>query len=718
MDPKNARKALLNKFRQVCTERVNTILEHYTALVSNPDNAELIDRLMREVHTLKGELRIMGFGGGGKIIHTIEDVLKTLRDNGFTAAAEFRDSLTDGLDEVTGIVIEDREPDVEFICQQLASWEPGKAPRTSPSTRKTTPAASRTTPETPLYTVSDVVRVSGLKLDQLGDIAGDLFTSYLRLREMTSAVDEMLAKMHEIDTSVKNLAASHPDIPALQELSRKHLQDLGRSSSQFRREFQDRTTGMANTLDQVIDQVRELRLLPISTLFDTYMKAARDLARDRNKRVEVRVQGGSTMVDRSVLDALSDMLLHMIRNAVDHGIEDQQERKRTGKSEAGNLTLRARLVGDRVIIDVEDDGKGIDAERLKSVAIARGLLTPEEAATLDTRKTLELVFHPGLSTSEITSEVSGRGVGMDVVKNRIQDFGGAIHIRSKPEEGTCFSLELPTSVAITRVLLFRAANQTFAIMATFIDRISRLDPDELIESTGGQAVIVEDKTIPVVEATSLLQLASTPFQHTRLPLVVLSHGGKYLGLVVDELLGERELTIKPLGRFLEGVRGVSGAAMLEDGTVILMLHAGDLVAAAGAVHATAGPIPIEPEKRPARVLLVEDSLITRELERSMLSSLGLEVVEAGDGTEALEKLATGAFDLIVADVEMPRMNGYELTRMVKHDDRYAAIPVILVTTRGSPEDRKLGLQAGADAYVVKSEFKSRDFIETVQRFLP
>jgi len=719
VDSQKTRQALLQKFRQVCSERVETILESFSGLLAEPSDSSLVDKLMREVHTLKGELRIMGFSGGGKMVHALEDALKKIRDEGFPSAAGFRDEMTDCLDAVTSLVTEGREPDVDEFCRRLRSWEEEKPvaahkPSTSPAAGKPAPA----TDDKPVFSVADVVRVSGSKLDGLADLAGDLFTSYLNLRDLGQSLKHLQSAIDTLGSTLKTLSLEHADINQLRQLADGPAVELPWALAQFRRQLQDRTSGMANSLEQVIEQVRQLRLLPIATLFDRYKKAARDLAREHGRRLEVHVQGGSTLVDRSVLDALSDMLLHMIRNSVDHGLEDAEERRRAGKPATGNLFLRARLAGDRLVVEVADDGRGISVEKVRQEGIARGLLPAEEAANLDDQAVLELIFSPGFSTARQTTELSGRGVGMDVVKNRIQEFGGVVHVRSRPGEGTSFSLELPTSVAITRVLIFRSAGRLFTIMATFIDRIVRITPQELLESGGGQAVVIAERTIPVVSAAELLDLAALPLAGPeRLAVVVLAHGGKFLGLVVDELVGERELTIKPLGRFLEGVRGLSGAAMLEDGTAIPLLHAGALVALAGRARVSVRSAPPESAERPRRILLVEDSLITRELERSLLTSLGLEVIEAGDGSEAMRKLAEDTFDMIISDVEMPRMNGFELTSRVKGDSRLSRIPVILVTTRGSPEDRHRGLQAGADAYVVKSDFNSRDFIETVQRFL-
>ncbi len=751
VDTKKAREALLEKFRQICTERINTLVDLFAQVQEKPGDADLVEKLMREIHTLKGELKIMSFPEGGQIVHALEDQLKTLRDNSFANATTLYDLFTEVLDAVSGSVLGDVKPDVEEFRERLSGWQdsytPGKkkddlkkkaAPKGAPKPKakpkaKPGPKSEGTPPQkteeapAPKAKLEDprpqvlpnVVRVSGAKLDQLGDMAGDLFTSYLRLSKISSALDGVLLDIRNLTAAISHLESVYAELNLPVELHPAwQCQKLNRDVAQLRRAFNDRTSGMATSLDQVIDHVRELRLLPVSTVFDLYLSAAREIARERGKKVSVRTEGGSTMVDRSVLDTLNDVLVHMIRNAVDHGIEYPEERQQLGKPPHGGIVLRARVVGDRILIDVEDDGKGIDVKDVTDSALNKGLISELEAENLDTEGALSLIFRSGFSTAKQATEISGRGVGMDVVWTRVQELGGAVRVDSKPGQGTRFILEMPTSIAITRVLLFSAANQSFAILATFVDRVVRLESESMIDVSGGKAIVLDDRTIPAATAAEVLQIGKPSGKDGKLPVIVVEHGGRTLALIVDTVLGERELTIKPLGPFLAGIRGVSGAAMLEDGTVILVLHAGDMVSSAGRPLSRVVQPPARVEEKVRRALLVEDSLITRELERSMLASLGLHVEEAADGQEAMQKLRAMTFDIIVSDVEMPHINGFELTQKVKQDQRWSHIPVILVTTRGSSEDRQRGVEVGADAYVVKSEFKSKSFIETVRRFLP
>jgi two-component system, chemotaxis family, sensor kinase CheA len=731
VDAGKIRKALLEKFRHVCNERINILMSQFTLMAKSPYSADNADRFMREIHTLKGELKLMDFHQCGQIVHTLEDILRTLREREFYGASSFFDLFTEGLDAVAAIVVRDGHPDVDLLCKKISSFastptseDPaGSPPETQPAATPATPAThpAETAPAcqpTHALALSNMVRVSGEHLDRLSDLAGDLFTSYLRLREMSSSIDTILNDVQKSVVAPGKQEAHHDKSKPLG----KHAitfgqQQLIRSLTQFHRTFIDRTSGMATSLDQVLDQLRELRLLPVSSLFDIYKSAARDIARERQKQIAVYTEGETALVDRSVLDALNDMLVHLVRNAVDHGFEPPEERKRIGKPNVGNLVFRAKPVGDRIWLEVEDDGRGINVEKVKQSAIKKGFITSAEANKLNAIDAMDLIFMPGLTTTETATDLSGRGVGMDVVRDKVQELGGAIHITSTPGRGTRFTIDLPTSIAIVRMLLFRSAGNLFALPATFIQQISRFSKNSFIESVGGQALVIDGHTIPATDACQLLQLGEPQRKDSALSVIVLEQGGKSIALIVDELVGEKELTIKPLGSFLTGIPCVAGATTLKDATLVLVLRTGDLISRLGRSKRSPIAVGTEMEERIRKVLLVEDSLITRELERSLLSSIGLLVEEASDGIEAMEKMNSTQFDIVVSDVEMPRMDGFDLTRQIKGDDRWSKIPVILVTTRASADYRQKGIEAGADAYVTKSDFKGKDFIETVRRLL-
>jgi two-component system, chemotaxis family, sensor kinase CheA len=729
--------AFLEKFRQVAGERLGRLSEQFGRLVSAPDDEALATDLVRELHTLKGESRMMGFAEVGRLLHALEDGLKAHKKKALRELKALEELFQESLDTASAAILRgaaDGPADLvarlvaHAVSQGGTSTLPaagGAAPAqpAAPAPGAAAPAGSgaATPAAAPTkagvvnaagqggYKLSNVVRVNARSLDRLSDLVGDLFSSFLRVNELSRV-------MEGVWNEARGALLGHGD--TLEELSAEQAQELLRSLGGFRRQYQERTSVMASVLDQLLDQVSEIRLLPVADLFGLYRAAARDIARQLGRRVSVQLEGESTPVDRSILDAMGDILLHLVRNAIDHGIESPEERAAAGKPATGVLVMRARTVNDRIQIDVEDDGHGIDPVRVRQIAQARGLITRMVAEKMTEQEAIELIFLPGFTTAATTSDISGRGVGMDVVRTKVQDLGGVVRVDSRPGRGTCFTLELPTSIAIARVLLFRAASQTFAILSTFVQRVDRISVEALIETPAGQAMVIDGRTVLAVDAAELLRLKRKEPLPTRLPTVVVEHSGRSLALLVDELIGERELTIKPFSPFLSGIRTVSGAASLEDGTLILVLHAGELTSAGSRLRKGAFQPVKAVERKAHRVLLVEDSLITRELERSVLASFGLRVDEAGDGLDAWERMSAGEYDLVISDVEMPHMDGLELTRRLKADPRFAHIPVLIVTTLGSDQDRRRGLEAGADGYVVKSEFGSQTFIELVKRFLP
>ena len=773
MDPDKIRAAFLEKFKTIANERIDKLEELFGKIEDKPSDEDTAEQLMRELHTLKGESRMMGFSDAGRILHAIEDVLKAHQEKSFSELGTFSDVYKETLAEVSGVLIHDEKCAVDAICQNLAQClEQDKASvadsaqkATSPK-KKTKAAAKKKTSDTKTesgtgakaqekspaakqsnnevrgskaasaaskpqaaaskvddrvdlsrYKLSKMVRVEGAKLDQLSDMAGELFSAHLRLHEIASGLEGLTLEARSLAGNLERFSATIEGGNGALEGMVSGFQSLYRELARMRWLLHERSSSTSTMLDYLLEHVRQIRLLPVSNLFHLYRAAARDIARGTDKQIEVKLEGESTLVDRSILDALGDIMLHLIRNAADHGIEASAERSEAGKTPRGTLILRARPVDDKVWIEVEDDGRGIDPERVVGKALAKGLLSAEQAERIDPDDAIELIFLPGFTTAEIATDFSGRGVGMDVVRTKLQDLGGAIRVVSTPGQGTRFTLELPTSIAIARVLLFGVADQVFALLATFVEKVDRVDLSNLIRTPSGQAIQVDGKTITVADAGELLRLGKTMQASKRIPLVFVEHGGRRLALAVDKLIGERELSIKPFSPFLADVRAVSGVATLEDGTLVLVLHAGEIASSGTRAGKTLLQALIVEQGKTHRVLLVEDSLITRELEKSVLLSFGLEVEEAGDGLEAMEKLASGQFDMIVSDVEMPRMTGFELTRKIKQSENFAHLPVILVTTLGADADRRRGLEAGADGYVVKSEFGSQSFLDLVRRFL-
>ncbi|MFY0582008.1 hybrid sensor histidine kinase/response regulator [Cystobacter fuscus] len=427
--------------------------------------------------------------------------------------------------------------------------------------------------------------------------------------------------------------------------------------------------------------------------------------------MRLEVHGGALELDRSLLQGLREPLLHLMRNAVAHGVETPAERLEAGKPQEGVVTLTARLRGGRVQVVVEDDGRGLDLGAIREKARARGLPVLDDAG--DAR----LIFMPGLSTTEAVTSVSGRGVGMDVVRSQVEALRGNVDVSFVPGQGTRFVLDVPLTLSTLRVLLVLVSGQTFAVAGESVERLLRLDPGDVRRVEGRQLWAGPEALLPLSTLAQVLGLpAGTPRPHPS--ALLLSAGEVHAVLGVDEVVAEQEVLIRGLGPRIRRARHVSGMAVLPDGRLAPLLNAPSLVRAAEGRTAAVGlfPVAAAPTAR-RRVLLADDSMTTRALEQSILEAAGYEVLACSDGQEAWERLQAEGADALVSDVEMPRMDGFTLTEAVRGSPRFGRLPVVLVTARSSDEDKTRGLQVGASAYLVKSAFDQSHLLETLRQLL-
>ena len=465
------------------------------------------------------------------------------------------------------------------------------------------------------------------------------------------------------------------------------------------------------------EEVRRVRMLPFAEACQGLERAARDVARAGSKGVELVIEGGDVQLDRSVLEGLKDPLNHLVRNAVDHGIEPPDRRRAAGKAPAGRVTVSAALRGAQVEVVVADDGAGLDGEAIRQQARRRGL--PEVPEGQDPT---HLVFLPGFSTAPIITNISGRGVGLDVVKSRLEALHGTIELASEPGRGTRFTLAVPLTLTTLRALLVSAAGQAFAVASTNVHKLVRVDPADLRPVRGREMLILGGAPLPVAALADVLDLpAREPARGAgKLLALVVAAGEGRMAFVVDEFLAEQEVVVKGLGPRIRRVRNLSGATLLPSGRVALVLNAAGLIRAAQARAAGASafrtPAGAAPVARP-RLLVADDSITTRTLEKSILEAAGYDVATAVDGEAAWALLQEQGADLLVSDVEMPRMDGFELTRTVRNSPRFARLPIVLFTSRASEPDRARGIEVGADAYIVKGAFDQGDLIETIAQLL-
>jgi two-component system chemotaxis sensor kinase CheA len=466
----------------------------------------------------------------------------------------------------------------------------------------------------------------------------------------------------------------------------------------------------------------ELRMLPLSTITDDLARMTRDLARDQQKEIHFSLSGEEVELDRMMLEAARPMLLHMLRNAVDHGIEPPEERQRAGKPAAGRVELSARYEGGFVRLVLRDDGGGIDPEQIRRVAVERRLLAPDEARQLSDEEAIYLILRPGFSTREFITDVSGRGVGMDVVKANVDRVKGNLVIHSIPGKGTEMILLLPLTLAVVTSLLVDCEGEVYAIPLHYVSEILRLAEKDILTEGGREVVRVRGNTLPLFALREILGHPRQKAAPKRIAALVLNFREQQLACLVSKSLGVQELVVKGMGKQLKSVEFFSGATILGDGAPALILSVPDLFNASLAGRGSRLRQETEGARAPTRkgrILVVDDSITTRTMEKNILETHGYEVTIAISGLDALNKIAgvDFEFDLVVSDVEMPGMSGFELTRKLREMERTRETPVIIVSSRASDADKRQGIEAGAQAYIVKGSFDQGTLLSTVETLI-
>jgi chemotaxis protein histidine kinase CheA/CheY-like chemotaxis protein len=550
---------------------------------------------------------------------------------------------------------------------------------------------------------ADLVRVRASKLSQLDGFVSELSLAKLRLDAFEDKLRELAA---ELEGRTEDPAGAATLVRRLARRFREDRVHLGRAAKGLER--------------LAID----VRLRPVGRVFDSLPKEARDLARRLGKKVRTRIKGAQTELDRAILDGVKDPLVHIIRNTIDHGIEPPEERRAQGKPEEGSIDIEAAQDGGSVLIHVRDDGRGIDPEKVRAAAVRKGVITAEAARRLSSEEAIDLVFLPGFSTKDQVTDISGRGVGMDIVKKNVESLKGEVRVRTKIGEGTEVTLRLPLTVLVSRVLFFRAGDTLAGVPTSAVESTAVVGANEMGLFEGKPTVRHRGRQVPVAKVTTLLGLSETRDDATTHAdrLAIVRHNEEALALSVTSFEGEKSVVVKPLGWPLERIRGTAGAVILGTGDTALLLHVPDLLALSHEQgRAAPAPRPSAQEKkkvRRRRVLIVDDSVITRQLERRILEGMGFEVELANDGQDALRFLERGDLpDVVITDVEMPRLDGLGLVRRIRRESKTQDLPVVIVSTRGADEDRRAGLEAGADAYIVKAEFDEKTLRETIDRLL-
>jgi two-component system chemotaxis sensor kinase CheA len=497
------------------------------------------------------------------------------------------------------------------------------------------------------------------------------------------------------------------------------LKTLHERLTRLERQARQEQRALTGIVDGLQDDIRRALMLPFATLLELFPKLVRDLARDNGKEVELHSSGGAIEIDRRILEQLKDPLIHLIRNAVDHGIEAPAARRQANKPPLGRISIELTpREGNRIELLIADDGAGVDLAKVQAAAVRLGLLGSEAAARLGRGELLALMFESGLTTSPILTELSGRGLGLAIVREKVELLDGSIEVELPAEGGTRFRLLLPTTLATFHGLLVQLGERLFVLPSRSVERVLRLHAGSVKTVENREAVEIGGRALSLVRLADVLGLPAQSAQASGddyLPLVLLSGAGRRIAFVVDRILGDQEVLVKGLGPQLARVPNIAGATLLGNGQLVPILNVADLLQAAlRCVPRGAAPAPAS--SQPQRSLLVvEDSITARSLLKSILETAGYRVETAVDGADALTLLHTDTFDLVVSDVEMPRLDGFELTARIRADKKLADLPVVLVTALESREDKERGIEVGANAYIVKSSFDQSNLFEAIRR---
>ncbi len=688
------------------------------------ETREAVEGVFREVHTLKGGARSVSLTDIEAICQALESTLSRVARGQLTLDRTLLDELEEGIGSVAHLLGGGASPGarnhmggLERAVAPVGVEAEQPLPAVEPHAEAPAPPAASVSP--PLETV----RVPRTKLDALLLQAEDLLIPKLVAGERVTegrALAEALSTCRAALDRMRSSTGRHAHPPADLESALAAGEAQARKlAGQLARD--QRTVAAA--VDGLLDEMRRIRMTPASTVLDRFPRMVRDLAREQGKEVEWVTRGADLELDRRILETMKEPLIHLVRNAIDHGIEAGETRAAEGKRPEGHIAVSfAGLEGNRIEIRVEDDGRGIDLDQVRAAATRARLVSSEQAQALTTEDAVQLVFRSGLSTSPIITDLSGHGLGLAIVKEHVERLGGRINIESRARSGTAVRMVLPATIATFRGLLVRAGGQPFLLPIEAVERAIRIGLDQIERVEGREVFRWNGHPLPICGLTRLLGLPEPATQTAPVgtrPCVVVTAGEEHAGLLVEEIVGDREVLVKELRPPLVRVRNVAGAGLLGTGQMVLILRAADLLVSARQGSRPPQGLPAEPAKpsRPAKILVVDDSITTRTMETNLLEAAGYEVRVAVDGIEAWTLVKSEEFDLVVSDVDMPRMDGFALTSRIRADRKLAELPIVLVTALESREDRERGSDVGANAYVVKSSFDQSNLLQIIRRLM-
>jgi chemotaxis protein histidine kinase CheA len=739
----------IGRFVEEARDHINNLNKGLMALEKNPGDSETINSIFRSAHTVKGSSRMLKLTAISELAHKVEDALGALRDGRVEISPEMSDVLFKGLDAIAAMVekaaagekLDEDNSELIKVLEEVAAGNLSSSSLTrlsgaarkpevdesdTPTPEATGPVQTAGTSQKPLEKkegaraqnlVEETVRINTEKLSELIRLASEITSSHSRLKQRYNEVNDLSKLSAElagrISSNGGNGSQDHEDLMGSAESVAMALRKVSSS-------FNDDLSLHELLMRDLQERTLKMRMLPLSTIFDTFHRTVREISSAHGKSIELTIEGSETEMDKKIIEKIGDPIMHMFRNAIDHGIEDPDERKVAGKSPKGSIRLSAVYEGGNVLIVMSDDGRGISAEKIKQKALQKGLMTEDSIAAMSRAEALNLIFMPGFSTSPIITDVSGRGVGMDVVKkNIVEDLKGSINIETEEGRGTAFYMRLPMTLAIMPIMLAEASGVTLAFPDNYVSEIIKVKGSDIIDVLDKKAVNIREQLVPVEDLNALLGLPERKaLSHEDLLLMVIRVGAERLGLVVDSIIDKEDMVIKSLPVHMKNIKMVSGVIITGKNQVVNVLNVPSIMLAAKEAKGTLmRRDTAQAAKRTVNVLVVDDSINTREIEKSILEAYGYNVTMAGDGAEALDKALDFSYDVVITDVEMPIMDGFTLTQRLREDMAYRDTPIILLTSRDKDEDKRRGIQVGANAYIVKGDFEQSNLIETIQNLV-
>ena len=774
-------KEIMEDFLIEAFELIEQIDHDLVELEANPEDLELLNRIFRVAHTVKGSSSFLNFDVLTELTHHMEDVLNKARKGELKITPDIMDVVLESVDMMKGLLESIRDNgsdsaagiDIKNICVRLTQISEGEAPSAAAEAPAAAPAPEPVKEPEPAAPAEEAApEVSDAELSKLSD--SEVEAEIERLLKVRKAEDQARraskgiapkspeeiapatsaapapapkpAPSRERDADKKVPAASSNSAVAQEQTIRvevkrlDHLMNLigelvlGKNrllkiyddveeryeGEKFLEELNQVVSSLSLVTTDIQLAVMKTRMLPIAKVFNKFPRMIRDLSRDLGKQIDLEISGEETELDKSIVEEIGDPLVHIIRNSCDHGIEDPETRKAMGKPEKGLVQLKAYNEGNHIVVEIVDDGKGLDADMLKSKSIEKGIITEREADAMSEKEAFGLIFRPGFSTAAKVTNVSGRGVGMDVVKTNIEKLNGIIDIESEVGKGTVMKLKIPLTLAIIQSLLVGTQEEFYAIPLASVLETVRVPIDDIYTIDGKNVLRLRDEVLSLVRLSDVFGVEKVFDGGDHTYVVIIGVAEAKLGIIVDTLVGQEEIVIKSMGDYLQNIPGIAGATIRGDGRVTLIIDVGAMMEMAKDIKVD---IRAEIEdntkakEKPSdyKVLIVDDSKMDRTIMQKALEPTGVTIIEATNGVEALNVIKSGehSFDAILIDIEMPRMDGYTLAGEIRKYSKYRNLPLIAVTSRTSKTDRLRGVEVGMTEYITKPY--SAEYLENVVR---